>query len=412
MVYEGKDRIAGYALIGASSGIAVAVGPLIGGYFTTYLSWRYVFAIETIVMTVIILSSFLIPRIKTSDFRPGVDVSSMLLSAFGMALVVFGILQSKVWGWIVPKATPQLDNFPVAPFGVSIVAYLIAAGLGILYLFYRRQQKLEAGGKNPLLNVSVFRVSALRSGLAVLSSQYLVTGALFFILPIYLQLVLGLDALATGFKVFPLSVTIVLFAALGSKLVKKYTPHGIVWAGQIALVVGSVFLLISIYPQMRDAGFAVALLVLGSGLGLLVSQIGNITMSSVQRGSSSSEVGGLQGTFQNLGSSLGVALIGSVMISSLAVEFTQNLVANPDLPQDLTEKITAHGPPGLPVITVPQVQQYALEAGLSQSEAEALAQTYSQAQMESLRLSVVFLILMSLITVPLSRNIPKKNILS
>jgi len=280
--YTGKDRVIGYTLIGAASGVAVAAGPLIGGYMTTYFSWRYVFAGETVIMAFILLFSRSIKESsQTAKSKLRIDIPSVVLSASGMALLIFGILQSKTWGWVIPKSTPQIGGQDIAPLGISIVAYLLILGVYILKKFVDRQRKLEAAKANPLLKVSMFGNKVLRSGLAVLSAQYLTTAAVFFILPIYLQMVLGLDALATGKKIFPLSVAIVIFSAIGSRLIDRFTPRQIVRTGQLGLVAGSLLILTSIDPQLNGVLFACGMLVLGSGLGLLASQIGNIIMSSV-----------------------------------------------------------------------------------------------------------------------------------
>lgn len=221
MSYKGKDRVVGFTLIGAASGVAVAAGPLIGGYVTTYFSWRYVFAAETVIMAAILLYSLTMPNVEKVKSKVKIDFLSVIYSASGMAIFVFGILQSKTWGWIIPKATPEINGNEIAPLGVSVVAYLILIGFLILYAFYRRQQTLTKKDANPLLDVSMLNIKALRSGLSVLSGQYLITAAIFFVIPIYLQMVLGYDALKTGMKIFPLSVAIVISSVIGSKI-KEY----------------------------------------------------------------------------------------------------------------------------------------------------------------------------------------------
>jgi MFS family permease len=405
--YTGKDRIIGYTLIGAASGVAVAAGPLIGGYVTTYLSWRYVFVAETVVMTVIILVSRVIKESKLGVKPARIDLASVALSASGMALLIFGILQSKTWGWIVPKSVPQIGSVQLAPLGISLVAYLILLGAIILRIFILRQRKLEAAQTNPLLKISLFSIKALRSGLAVLSAQYLITAAVFFILPIYLQMVLGLDALATGKKIFPLSVAIVAFSAIGSRLVGRYSPRQIVRIGQTALVAGSLLILAAINPELKGLLFALGMVLLGAGLGLLASQIGNVTMSSVAQ-KDSSEVGGLQGTFQNLGSSLGTALIGTVMIASLTTNFSKSL-SGTSLPPNVVSAINAKTQAGIPIVPAKEIESAATAQGLSQSEATTISNSYQESQIDSLKASVFAIAVLGLISIALSRNIPNQK---
>jgi MFS family permease len=410
MNYKGKDRVVGFTLIGAASGVAVAAGPLIGGYVTTYFSWRYVFAAETIIMAGILLYSFTIPNLEKIKSKVKIDFLSVLYSASGMAIFVFGILQSKTWGWIIPKGKPEINGNEIAPLGISIVAYLIMTGLVILYVFYRRQQSLAQKGKNPLLDVSMLNIKPLRAGLGVLGGQYLITAAIFFVIPIYLQMVLGYDALKTGIKIFPLSVAIVISSMVGSKLISKYSPKQIIRAGQVLLILGSVLLLGAIQPDIEGWLFGTSLFIVGLGLGLLVSQIGNVTMSAVVE-SKSSEVGGLQGTFQNLGASLGTALVGSVMIASLTTNFVQSISQNPAIPQSVKTSISDNSTAGVPIVSATDVENYAVEAGLSQSEAESISSDYKTSQVTSLKASMVFLTGLAVLTLLLSRNIPDKKLI-
>lgn len=409
MNYKGRDRVLGYTLIGAASGIAVAAGPLIGGYVTTYLSWRYVFAAETVIMAAVLLFSGSIVEKRQKGPKPSIDIRSVLLSAGGMGLLVFGILQSKTWGWVTPQAIPEINGKEIAPLGISLVAYLILLGVIILRSFYLRQQSLEAANANPLLRVSMFSIKVLRSGLAVLSAQYIITSAVFFVMPIYLQMVLGLDALETGMKIFPLSVSIVLFSVVGSKLITRYSPKQIVRAGQLALVGGSLLVLGAIDPELKNVLFALGMLVLGAGLGLLASQIGNVTMSSVSE-DKTSEVGGLQGTFQNFGASLGTALIGSVMIANLTAGFVANINQNPELSDNLKSTISNKAQAGVPIVSSPEVEQYALNAGLSTVETDAITSSYENSQLKSLKHAMFFVIVLGLAAIALSRNIPDKKL--
>lgn len=409
MNYKGKDRVVGYTLIGAASGIAVALGPLIGGYLTTYYSWRYVFAAETVIMLLVLIFTRSLKNEKVKANAPRLDKLSVILSATGMTVLVFGILQSKTWGWVSPKATPEINGQSIAPLGISIVAYLIIVGVITIRAFYKRQVKLEQKKANPLLQVSILKSKVLRSGLAVLSGQYLITAAIFFVIPIYLQMVMGLNALETGMRIFPLSVAIVFASALGSRLITKFSPKQIVRMGQSALVIGAIALTGAVKPEMNSFLFGSALFIAGIGLGLLASQIGNVTMSAVDE-DKSSEVGGLQGTFQNLGSSLGTALIGSVMIASLTSGFVNTINANPNISTEVKSEITQNSVAGIPIASASDVEKYASEAGLSDQESQAISDDYLSSQIESLRIAMFFLVVLALLTLSLSRNIPDKKL--
>lgn len=334
-----------------------------------------------------------------------VDMPSAVLSAAGMFALVYGLLQSKVWGWVTPMSKPVIAGHEIAPLGISLVAYLILLGIILLKMFYDRSADLERAHRQPLVSVTLFKIKRLRSGLAVLGSQYVITAAVFFVVPIFLQMMLGYDALQTGKKIFPLSVSLILFSLAGTRLVQKYSPRQVVRLGQILLIVGSVALLSSIRPDLEGFAFAFAMFMVGAGLGLLASQLGNVNMGAVDD-SKTSEVGGLQGSFQNLGSSLGTALIGSVLIASLTSGFVTN-INNTDLDPAIKTAINESATKGVQIVPVSQVESIAQSKGLSETESKQVADEYANAQLAGLRESVFFLIAISIFSLVLSRGIPK-----
>ncbi len=401
--YTGAARVTAFAIIGAVSGAAVAAGPLIGGYLTTYLSWRYVFLGETVIMIVVLL----LARLITDRSRPQrlrIDVVSVLLSAAGLVLIVFGMLQSKTWGWVLPLTTPTIGGVPLTPVGLSIVPFLIAAGVVLVWLFLRRQRHLASTGREPLLDVSMFTIARLRSGLSVLGAQYAITAGVFFMVPVYLQMTLGLDALSTGIRIFPLSIALILFSAVGTVLSRFWSPRRIVRIGQLVLVVSVLTLLGSVSADLRSGVFAVGMFAAGAALGLLASQLGNVNMSSVAE-ERSSEVGGLQGVFQNLGSALGTALIGSVLIMSLSTSFVSG-VQSSALPPQVQTAVVEQSQGGVAIVPVTQVPKIAEKAGLSATEGDTLRGIYADSQLGSLRTAFLALAVLAALALFFSRAIP------
>ncbi len=403
--YEGRDRIVAFSILGAVTGLAAAVGPIIGGFVTTYLSWRYVFAAETLVMIVVLLVA---NRIKDQGVtrKTSLDLWSVLLSASGLGMLVFGVLQSKTWGWLVPKVVPQIGGRAIAPFGISIVAYLILAGIFVIWLFFIRQQRLEKAGKDALLKVSMLSIAPLRSGLSVLLAQYFIIAALFFVIPVYLQILLGYDALQTGLKLVPLSVGLILFSALGSKLSAQLSAKRIVRFGQLAMAAGALLLLSSIDLDLRSWLFRIGMFVMGAGFGLLASQIGNVTMSAVSK-EDTAEVGGLQGTFQNLGTSFGTALVGSVFMLMLSYGFTGAIQSSTDLSAEAKTQITNSVQTGVPIVSPQQAQTYLQNAGANEQTTQAIVHTYEDAQVAALRNGMFFVFVMAILAIMFSRNLPE-----
>lgn len=401
--YRGADRITAYAIIGAVSGAAVAAGPLIGGFVTTYFSWRYVFVAEVVIMIVVVLLS---RRVTDTTARQSarIDVVSVLLSAAGLVAIVYGMLQTKTWGWIRPLASAEIGGVEIAPLGISMSAWLMVGGAALVYAFIRRQQHLVARGKTPLVHVEMFSIAQLRSGLTVLGAQYAVTAGLFFMVPVYLQMTLGLDALDTGMKIFPLSVSLILFSIAGTRLSTVWSPRRIVRIGQLILVFSSMLLLGAVTVDLRSGLFATGMFLAGAALGLLASQLGNVNMSAVTE-KETSEVGGLQGVFQNLGSSLGTALVGSILIGALATSFAGGVAAS-DLPENARSLIATATQGGVQIVPASTVEDLGTKAGLSEADATELERIYRDAQLSSLRTAFFGLIAISLLALPLSRNIP------
>jgi MFS family permease len=395
--YSGHARVTAFAAIGAASGVAVAVGPLIGGFLTTYASWRYVFAGEVVIMAVVLLFRNVVSD-SGGRSRIRIDILSVLLSAAGLVLIVYGLLQTKTWGWILP--TQQDISF----LGLSLVPFIVGIGAVLLWLFFLRQRRLIRLGRPPLLNTAILRLQQLRAGVGSLGIQYTVTAGLFFVVPIFLQLSLGLDALSTGLRIFPLSVALVLFSILGTVLARRLSPKLIARIGQFGLVLSSLVLLGSVDTTLDNWIFGTGMFLAGAALGLLASQLGNVTMSAVQD-DELSEAGGVQGVFQNLGSSLGTALIGSVMIASLTTLFSGGVAAS-SLPDSVQQEVATRTEAGVPVVPVADVPKIATDAGLSQEEADQLSSIYSTAQLDALRLSFAALAMVSLGAVFFSRNLP------
>jgi len=401
--YRGHERITAYAVIGAVSGAAVAAGPLIGGFVTTYFSWRYVFVAEVVIMAVVVLCAKMVTD-STPRQSVRIDLLSVLLSAAGLIFVVFGMLQSKTWGWIVPLASPEIGGVEIAPLGISLTAWLIVLGAALLYAFAKRQSWLVRHERPPLVHMQMFGITQLRSGLGVLGAQYAVTAGLFFMVPVYLQMSLGLDALETGIKIFPLSISLILFSIVGTGLSRVWSPRRIVRAGQLVLVVSAVLLLGSVTPELRSGIFAVGMFLAGAALGLLASQIGNVNMSAVTE-KQTGEVGGLQGVFQNLGSSLGTALIGSILVGSLATTFAAG-VASSSLPEEARTLVSEATERGVAIVPTADVDEIAEEAGLSPADADTLSEIYRESQLSSLRVAFFGLILITVFSLAISRGIP------
>lgn len=397
--YRGRDRAVAYGVVGGLAGAGIAVGPLLGGWVTTYLTWRLVFAAEVVVVVGILCVLRWIDDPPRPSEPPRLDVVGAVLSALGLALVVLGVLQSSSWGWLRPR------NSPVTVFGFSLTVFVIAAGAVLLWLFRGWERRAETVGRQPLVRFSLFGNAPLRSGLAMLLAQNLVLLGLFFAIPLYLQVVQGFDAFETGLRLLPVSATMLVTAMCGPFLGRFAGPRAIVRTGVLVLLVGIVWLLGTIDPKIDDLPFGLAMAVLGIGMGLLASQLGNVVQSSVGE-SERGEVGGLQYTAQNLGSSLGTALVGSLLIGALAGVFTTRIADDPRISDSARAQTGTAIEAGISFLSTDQVRAAAENASLPPAETDAFVDTYAHAQLDSLKAAILATAGITLTSLAFTRHLP------
>ena len=298
--FEGKMQRRAYALVGASAAIAAAVGPLVGGFITTYLSWRIAFFGEVVIIGIVLSGIKLVHDVPyTGDRR--VDVVGAILSAVGMGGVVLGIL---VW-----------------QEGGESVGALIAAGvvaLGSLAWWLRKRKR---DGKPALIDAGLFASRYFRLGISSQTFQQIALGGLMIALPIFLQMVLEYNALEAGLTLAPLSLTMFAVALVAGKRAGKRSPSTIIRAGFALLLVG-VAVLIPIVPR-ADSGWAmvIPLMIAGAGLGLLVSQLNNYTLAPIEE-ERVSEAAGVNSAGGSFGLSFGLAFSGAIMLGALSLVFT------------------------------------------------------------------------------------------
>ncbi|MFC8806828.1 MFS transporter [Streptomyces anthocyanicus] len=380
--YRGRDRAIAYAVVGGLAGAGIAVGPLLGGWMTTYLTWRLVFAGEVLVVVAVLLCRRVIATPIPAAKRPRLDGVGAALSAAGLGLGVLGVLQSSTWGWIEPR------NPPFTVLGFSPTLFVIGAGIAVLALFRVWEGRREARGTDPLVHLSLLGRPVLRAGLTTLLSQNLILLGLFFAIPLYLQVVQGFNAFQTGLRLLPVSATMLVTSLCGSALGHRMGPRRVVRLALAILAAAVVWLLATIDPVIDDAQFAGAMAVLGAGVGLLASQLGNVVQSGVGE-EERSEAGGLQFTAQNLGSSLGTALIGSILVGALAGAFTTQVADDPRLSPAARDEIGVRLEAGITFVPTEQVRSAAEEAGLPPSEVDAVTDSYASAQLDGLKAAIL-----------------------
>jgi EmrB/QacA subfamily drug resistance transporter len=393
---EGRPRA--YGLIMAAGAIAVAVGPLIGGIATTYFSWRWVFAGEVVVVIVILVLARGVDDSPVETHQT-LDLVGAALSAAGLGLAVFGVLRSSEWGWVLPNPDGP------ALLGLSPTIVLILAGLFVLWLFGTWEHHIESRGAEPLVRLSMFGNRQFTGGLVMFFFQFLVQAGLFFTIPLYLSVALGLSAIDTGLKIMPLSITLLIAAAGIPRFFPNISPRLVVRAGLLAMFAGIVSLVMTMDVDASAEIVTVPLLLAGLGIGALASQLGSVTVSAVPD-DESAEVGGLQNTSTNLGASLGTALAGSVLIAILTTSFLQGIEQNSAVPPEVAAQAKVELAGGIPFISDTDLEVALTQAGASAELTQAVLDENGQARLDGLRTALAALGLIALVALFFSTRIP------
>jgi MFS family permease len=393
-----SERPRAYGLIAAAAAIAAALGPVIGGALTTYASWRWVFAGEVLIVLVILVLS---RRVSDTPAEAGVrlDVVGTALSALGLALVVLGILRSGSWGFVQPK--------PDAPtwIGLSPVIWLVLAGGVALALFVAWEKRRISRGQGALFEPALLRNLQLRSGIGAFFFMFLAQAGIFFTVPLFLSVALGLSAVETGVRLLPLSLMLLLFALGVPKLRPRASPRRVVTVGFMALFAGVVLLIALLEVGTGPEIVTGPLLLAGAGLGALASQLGSVTVSAVPD-ERSGEVGGLQNTGTQLGASIGTALAGAVLISALTASFFAGIQGNPAVPENLVTRAEAELASGVPFVSDDDLNTALEEANVPRATASEVVETNAESRIQGLRAALSMLALLALVALIFTRGIP------
>jgi Na+/melibiose symporter-like transporter len=264
---------------------------------------------------------------------------------------------------------------------------------------------MVAAGKEPLVDLTLLRNARLLGGLAMFFFQFLLQAGLFFIVPLFLSVALGLSAVETGVRLLPLSVTLLLAAVGVPKVWPQASPRRVVTIGVAALLAGIVSLIAGLEVGVGAEVVTVPLLLAGLGVGALASQLGAVTVSAVSD-EHSGEVGGLQNTSTNLGASLGTALAGSILIAGLTASFINGIQDNPKVPDEVSASAEVKLASGIPFVSDADLDRALADAGVPAAQADAVIAENESARIDGLRLSLVVLALVAALALFFTRMLP------
>ena len=291
--YSGEKRTVALAIVGVMGAVAAAIGPLFGGVMTTFLSWRYGFACELIIVFIILILRNQIPDFAPTESKDDLDITGAIISFVGLVLLVLGIL--------------SLSKDFTTSIGVIILGLIILAAFA--YFEIRRKRN----GKVPLLDMNLFKDRNLRVGTSVLLLSYLAMGGALFAVSLFLQSVLELNAFNTGLTTLPMTIGLLIFAIIAPRLTVKLSHKTIMAIGCVMAIIGCLMLSYQFRLDTTILTLMPGLFVLGAGLGFIMALCTDISLSNIPA-ESQNNASGINSTGQSLGESMGTAVIGIILI--------------------------------------------------------------------------------------------------
>jgi len=322
--YAGTEsRARAFGAISAAGGIGAAAGPLVGGFITSAISWRASFILQVLVVLLIIVLARRIVDPGIQGTKPKLDIMGAILSGAGLFFLVVGILASGTYGWFTSNQDFSIGNVVIIPEGgISPVWLLVAIGAIVLVLFFLHIRSRERKGKSPLLSTHIFRNRTSNLGLVTQLVQWMILQGAFFVISVFFQSVRGFNAVSAGLIVTPATIGILLTGARARKMSTRFSQRALIRAGFILTTSGMA--LVILLPRALFGGAAAAdlwtfipgLFLMGLGVGIMLTSSVNVVQSAFPE-KDQGEISGLSRSISNLGSSLGTAVVGSILVTTI-----------------------------------------------------------------------------------------------
>ncbi|MEU9836870.1 MFS transporter [Streptosporangium sp. NPDC048047] len=322
--FRGKDRATAFAVWGATIGGMAAVGPLVGGWLTTDLSWRWAFGIN-IPVTVAVVAGVLafVPESRESADRRGADVTGAVLSALGFGVLVFGLVEGRVYGWW-RSTEPFTAGGWTWPFPISPVPVAFAVSVLTLTAFVLVERARNRRGRVALLDLSLFAIPSFRNGNVAALIVSLGEFGVLFALPLWMQFVLGYSPLQTGVALLPLAAGSFAASAFASRLAASRGPAFVVRTGIVLEIIGIAGLGLVVSAATPWALPVPFLFCYGMGIGLATAQLTGVVLAEVPV-ERSGQGSGTQSTVRQIGSALGIAVLGTLLFAGLGADLAGRL---------------------------------------------------------------------------------------
>jgi EmrB/QacA subfamily drug resistance transporter len=339
--FQGRERAIAFGVWGGVAGAAASIGPLLGGYLTTYYSWRYGYGINIVIVAILLLFSWLVVDSRENLHRPSIDYVGIFLSSLGLASVVYGIVQSSTDGLFKAKDQANIFGHALNLGNYSVVPLALAFGVALLIMFGLWEAIVELRGRTPLVSLKLLGNRSFMAGLITVAIVAMGQFGILFTIPVFLQGVRGLDAFHTGLAFLPFSLTTLLIAPLsGAVASRRIPPKYLIITGLLIDAAGLYLLHNAITVGASVSDLRLPFIVFGAGFGMAFANLQNVTLSAVPV-RVAGEASGINNTFRQLGATMGNAILGSVMIAALTANVSAGVQGSTVIPNALKPRIEA-----------------------------------------------------------------------
>lgn len=338
--FFGKDRGIAFAVWGSTIGAAAAFGPLLGGWLTTSFSWRWAFGINIPLGIIILVGLFaFVQESSAGEASGGADFVGAVLSVVGIGSIVFGLIEGRNYGWFQSLGPVALPGF-TWDFGISLVFVMFVVGAVTLALFIAVELRRNRQGLPVLLDLNLLGIASFRNANIAAGIVSLGEFGLLFALPLWLQNVLGYSAFDTGLILLSLALGSFVASGAGAGLGNSRGPVFVVRTGIVLEIVGIAISGVVIATDTAWWMICIPLFVYGAGVGLATAQLTGVALADVPI-ENSGQGSGITSTTRQLGSALGIAVLGTVLFSSLGSDLDRRLETIPQIPAEVRTELSA-----------------------------------------------------------------------
>jgi EmrB/QacA subfamily drug resistance transporter len=338
VLFTGRNRAVAFGLWGAIFAGAAAIGPLLGGFLAEYFSWRWAFLIN---IPIGLISALMVLRLVPENKGPkvaGLDPVGVILSASGLGLIVYALIEGQQFGWWTAIAEFDLGPITIPVGGLSIVPIALVTGCVLLLLLVTWEKRRSELGKASLLDLSLFRIRRYGFGNVVALVVSLGEFGLLFVLPLWIQSVHGLNPLETGAIVAFLAVGAIVSGGLARKASALLGPTRVVRLGMILEVIGIIWVGLTLGVDRNPWWLTVPLVVYGLGVGFASAQLTNVVLADVPP-IKSGQASAVTSTFRQIGTALGSAIIGAILFTGLGTILDKTLAEETGISDEQRQKI-------------------------------------------------------------------------